>query len=343
MLYAPGPNTDCGSQRCMEKLDNTVWTSPATISSQDKDGVNRIYLKFSVADTNLGSTTSYRNMAISSWPGNTHHLDLLAIRQSDDHVLRSSFSSSAGWTSFTDLGGGSSEVTGGIASVSWGANRIDWVTVGTDQALRHGWWSNGSFGWEPFGGGPAVSATIASQGPGLLDVFAVRTDGKIYQRTWNNSVGAWTGWTQVTVNTGGYTGPIKAVSWGVGRIDMAAAATGNQLRHLWWNSGGGWFAETMANVVSPSLQSVTAATWGPGRLDIIYPSSATGVTAKRVSYEGGWGQSMDVVNSPIIPLVGDATAVVDTSTSGTQTTIDYVYVTNVVGVGNVWRRSKAIR
>jgi len=336
MLYDPRAGGSCGSLPCMTKLDNTTWIPSQTVSAQDADGINRIYLKFSVADSSLGTTAGFRNMAVTSWAGN--RLDLLAIRQSDSHLMHAS-NNGSGWSGFNqDFGGNATTTNGALSAVSWGVNRIDWVSIRSDNsAVTHGFFDNGTIGWESLGG--AVSGVaIASQGFNKLSVFGIGTDGNIYLNSWNNG---WSGWGGIT-GTGGYSGAIDAVSWGPGRLDVAAVSTSNQLKHLWSN-GAGFGAETMADTIPSVCQgAVTISSWGVGRLDIIYCSNSGGVnSAKRLSFEGSassgsWGKSMNVL-SPFIGIVSDSVGRI----SGKESIIDYIYATT--SGGGVWQRSKARR
>jgi hypothetical protein len=86
---------------------------------------------------------------------------------------------------------------------------------------------------------------------------------------------------------------------------------------MWWTGGASWGIETMNDATGNLSQSpLAAASWGPGRLDIIYNSNSA---AKRLSYEGWWGKAMPVL--PNVSSIGDAVA----RHSGNEDLLDYLY------------------
>jgi hypothetical protein len=325
MLYAagsgcgPGPAPSGCNRPCITKLDGSIWSGPpAAPSAQDIDGVNRTYLRFT-DQAYLGDQTIINDLAVTTWGGG--RVDVLGIDAYLNQVFhRWSSSGPTGLSSAETWGGGPAWTGGGgIDAVAWGSGRLDWVTVSQNSTVVHGWY-DGTIHWEDTGFGPVVGTpTISSQGPNKLDVFVVYGgDGsnRIYQRSWNNG---WSSWF-LTNGATGFSGGIDAVSWGPGRIDIAATSSDHQLKHLWWWSGGSWQVETLADAVQTvNLVPVSAASWGPGRLDIIYNSNGA---ARRLSFEGSWGKSMPVV--PHNVFVGDAVARVN----GTDSIIDYVYLDN---------------
>ena len=87
----------------------------------------------------------------------------------------------------------------GPASVSWDGQRIDVFVIGTDRGLWHSYASVNSSGepagwspWENLGGVLTTSPAASSPAPGLLDVTARGSDGRVYHRAWTGA--RWTPW-----------------------------------------------------------------------------------------------------------------------------------------------------
>lgn len=163
-----------------------------------------------------------------------------------------------GWSKWEDLGG---TLTSAPGVSSWGPNRLDVFTRGTDNAMYHKWW-NGSK-WSNFEnlGGVLTSAPAAvSWGPNRIDTFVRGTDNAMYHKWWNGS--KWSEWE----NLGGIlTSSPGAASWSPNRIDTFVRGTDNGLYHKWWN-GSRWsdFEALGGNLTS----GPAAVSWGPNRIDV---------------------------------------------------------------------------
>jgi hypothetical protein len=151
-----------------------------------------------------------------------------------------------------------------VASVSWGANRVDNFFVDTAGATWHGYWNGSAWsGWVESLGGVATSAPVAtSWGPNRLDVFVRGTDGAIWHNYWNGSA-----WSHFYESLGGnIVGDPTAVSWGPNRIDVFARfASDRALHHRAWN-GSAWTAWDSLGGEFIGVASVAA--WSANRLDV---------------------------------------------------------------------------
>ena len=106
------------------------------------------------------------------------------VRGTDGAVWYTHYpSTSSGWDNWTSVGGQVYAGTSPAAS-NFGANRIDWFVMGTDQGLYHSWkaWTAGGAtnGWENLGGiltsSPGATARIIN-GHNLIDAFVRGGDG----------------------------------------------------------------------------------------------------------------------------------------------------------------------
>ena len=77
--------------------------------------------------------------------------------------------------------------------MSWGPSRLDIFVRGTDNALGHRWYENGTwYGWESLGGVLTSAPDVSSWGPNRLDVFVRGTDTALWHAWWNGTV--WEGY-----------------------------------------------------------------------------------------------------------------------------------------------------
>jgi hypothetical protein len=164
----------------------------------------------------------------------------------------------AGWSGWEGLGG---ILESPPVSVSWGPDRIDVFTMGTDSALWHRWWDGNAWGgWESLGGIIISSPSVVSWAPNRLDVFALGTDSAMWHRWWDGS--SWGGWESL----GGIleSAPV-AVSWAPNRLDVFAVGTDHALWHRWWDGAGwgGW--ESLGGIL---MGVPTAVAWDTDRLDV---------------------------------------------------------------------------
>jgi uncharacterized protein YvpB len=110
-------------------------------------------------------------------------------------------------------------------------------------------------GWTSLGGRPAAAPSVASPGPGRLDVFAPGSEGQVWHRWWEDG---WHPWEDL----GGSLAPgsaVSATSGGDGRLDLYAVGADNGLWHRRLISGTwqGW-----ERVECCGMQGLTAAWFG---------------------------------------------------------------------------------
>jgi hypothetical protein len=147
-------------------------------------------------------------------------------------------------------------------AVSWGTDRIDVFTRGSDGGIWLNNTSNGGTnwsGWNSLGGGSSLTysePTAESWGANRLDVFENKDDsGAIYHKWWDGSAWGPAGQTGAWEYMGTVAGTIDApevVAWGPVRLDIFLVGTGGELWHKWSN-GGAWgpTQETWESLGSP--------------------------------------------------------------------------------------------
>ncbi len=178
-----------------------------------------------------------------------------------------------------------------LASVSWGAKRIDVVGRALHGGLFHNSWNGSAWtGWKRLTPDLSTSSnpTVTSWGPGGLDVF-VRDEAGQLKHGWSDNGGSSWGWETFAGQVGG---DPTAASWGPGRIDIfaqAPASSPDLLLHKAWNglSWSGWSGfGTVAE--GPRLSSApTVVSRGPGRLDLWARNRANHMIS-RTFENGSW-------------------------------------------------------
>jgi hypothetical protein len=123
--------------------------------------------------------------------------------------------------------------------------------------------------------------SAVSPARGRLDVFTVRTDGAVAQRTWEN--GSWTNW--VSLSGVARSAP-RAVTWQNGRIDVFVRGTDNAAYQKAWIPGSGWTG--WVNLGGNFASEISAAPLGDGRLDIFGRDAQGRVSYRTWTSGGGW-------------------------------------------------------
>jgi hypothetical protein len=182
-------------------------------------------------------------------------------------------------------------------AVSWGANRIDVFSVGTDNACWHQAWDGTQWsGWESLGGVLTSPVEAVSWCPDRLDIFARGTDSALWHIAWDGS--EWSGWQSLG---GVLTSPPAAVSWGPNRLDIFVVGSDNALWHISWNGSqwGGW--ESLGGTLTSQPEAVS---WGANRLDIFAVGSDQAMWHRW--WDGtqwnGWSSLGGVLESPPFPV-----------------------------------------
>ncbi|HEX8845085.1 MAG TPA: peptidoglycan DD-metalloendopeptidase family protein [Pyrinomonadaceae bacterium] len=162
------------------------------------------------------------------------------------------------WSEWKSLGG---DLIFGPAVCSWGPNRLDVFTVGTDRALYHKWW-NGSVwrDWESLGGELTAKPAAVSWGPNRIDVFGRATDNSLYHKWWDGS--RWHDWEGL----GGSLLSAPAVSSRrADHLDVFVVATDRSLHQRIWN-GSNWTAwRSLGGELTADPATVS---WGSNRIDV---------------------------------------------------------------------------
>jgi hypothetical protein len=134
------------------------------------------------------------------------------------------------------------------AAATWGANRLDVFGVGANSGMWHKWWDGQTWSpsqlewdWEPLGGSftsrpPAVVASTANR----LDIFARGFTGAISHKWWDGQT--WQpsqlGWELLGGGFLGppwwFTGPLAAVGFPSGRVDVLCRAFDGAMYHKGW-------------------------------------------------------------------------------------------------------------
>src|SRR5262249_49490213 len=132
-----------------------------------------------------------------------------------------------------------------VALASWGANRLDVLTVDESNGVRHRFW-NGS-AWSSaataLSSRPTGSAAVVTLGTGKLDAFVVDRQNQLRHSTYRSSI-----WNIDTnfPSLSDATGDPVALSDGISRIHVFYRTTAGALTHLYYN--GIWFTERLPSV-----------------------------------------------------------------------------------------------
>jgi len=163
------------------------------------------------------------------------------------------------WHGWEDVGG---EVTAGPAVASWAVNRLDLFARGTDNALHHRRWWDGS--WNEWGkvinGTFKGSPAAVSWGPERIDVCVLGNDDHIGHMWWNGS--KWNGWEDMG---GTFSSDPAVASWGPNRLDLFAKGMDNSPYHKAWNGSqwSGW-----QKLPGYFQDAPAAVSWGNERVDL---------------------------------------------------------------------------
>jgi hypothetical protein len=131
--------------------------------------------------------------------------------------------------------------------VSWAANRLDVVGLGSDGHYYHQAWDGSEWvpsitGWVDHGNGgvPFVGpASLTSWASGRLDILGEGSDGAAYHQAWDGTEWA-PGMSSWEYHHGTFASPPVAKSWGPNRYDFFGPSSGDDaLYHQAWN-GSAW-------------------------------------------------------------------------------------------------------
>jgi hypothetical protein len=190
------------------------------------------------------------------------------------------------WMPWLSLGGFSTSAPA-VAARRGGGNELDLVIRGADNQLYHQAFTP-SAGWSGFatiGGQLTSAASVNSQAPGLLNIWARGTDGQVYQKSWTSTRG-WIDWASIG---GGIIGAPTSVSRQENTINVYARGAGNALyQRSWTGSWGEWFLlDSTAMDSSPA-----AAGEGPNR-EWVFARRGGNLIFKEWTSTRGWSDFGD--------------------------------------------------
>jgi hypothetical protein len=189
----------------------------------------------------IGTVPGAGSIAAVSW--GSGRFDLFA-RGSNNEVLHKFFGGAWGPGSMTAAWEfiGTVPGNGPITTVSWGSGRFDLFARGSNNGVLHkffgGAWGPGSMtaAWESIGTVAGASPiTAVSWGSGRFDLFAWDSNTEVLHKYFEGGWGpsSMTAlWEALGTVTGG--GPVTAVSWGSGRLDLFARASNNEVLHKYF-------------------------------------------------------------------------------------------------------------
>ena len=189
----------------------------------------------------------------------------------------------------------------GVAAVARRFDVIDTFWVGTDGSLNTSWWTRAG-GWSPTrlrigDHSVPVSTTggIAALGrqPGVLDVFFVGQDGRLYTTWWTEQAG----WSSTNALLGGPlqvdpTGGVAAVNRRRDILDVFFVRQDGRLYTTWWTEQTGWATVSIPIGGTPvpvnPVSGSAAVARAPGNLDVVYVGGDMALYAVSWSETTGW-------------------------------------------------------
>lgn len=169
-----------------------------------------------------------------------------------------------------------------VSAVSWGAGRLDLFYNDDDNdAVGHKWfdgaWTPSMTDWESLGGQAGSNIAAVSWAAERLDLFNSAffiVYHKSFDWAWEPAIDGW-----ALIRGEFMANDASAVSWGAGRLDVfSRRGPSNPLLvyHKYFDAGSWQPAEDDWEELgdNPLLRpdiSVTAVSWGPGRLDLFVP------------------------------------------------------------------------
>ncbi|MFJ9648901.1 lysyl oxidase family protein [Streptomyces sp. NPDC101206] len=175
-----------------------------------------------------------------------------------------------GWNGLTTPVPAGTALQSPVSTVpSWGSRRIDVFGVRTDGALFHAAYDPLTWSLLPVprlsGSGfqaPVSAVSWASRGGMRLDVFGVKTDGKLHHMAFNGS--SWSGPNPLSGIS--FAPPVSAVAWGPNRLDVFGVSTDSGLHHMAFNGSSWSGSNTFA--LSGFKSPVSVVSRGPNLLDL---------------------------------------------------------------------------
>lgn len=239
------------------------------------------------------------------------------------------------------------EVTGrldvlpSIAATSWADGRFDvfgyYPPGEIFQAWSEGNWRVSRLEGPPptvGAGGMRHEPTAASWGPNRYDLFTIGRNGRLIQ-FWHNNGWRWS--ELMRPNPGSRSsaiGRVTATSWGEGRYDVFGVGTNNHVWQVYFEDGS-WRTADLGEPQLPNTTlvagSLSATSWGPGRIDVFGLSTDGRVI--QLWYDGGWNWS-DRGTPPDVDSVDNIVGKQLSATSWGEGRIDIFLVARRFGATN---------
>lgn len=190
-----------------------------------------------------------------------------------------------------DLGYGNAFAYG-VATVSWGPDRLDVFAIYQNLTLAHLYWDGTKWSsqWEGLGDDElAGTPTAISWGAGRLDIFGIdASSGALLHIVWDGS--QWSGWENLGTPAANvaFTGTVAATSWSASRIDIVVLGTDGQYYYKYYD--GSQWQPSETEFISKGgnfLSSPAVVSWGENRLDIYGVGNDT-MLQHQAWYGSGW-------------------------------------------------------
>lgn len=205
----------------------------------------------------LGGGELEGEFELLSWAPN--RLDIFAL--SEGGGLRHQWWDN-GWGTWEELRNGKLPIDGFIKVCSWGPNRLD-IFAQVSKRMEHLCWDNGWKAWQNLGGGTEGRFTAVSRDNNRIDVFAPGLDGKIWGKSWYAA--GWGEWYGLQIPVKPNTA-LQAISRKKGEVDLFYTEPNGSLGYHQLTATGEINVQNLGGLM---LGGLSAASWGPERLDVI--------------------------------------------------------------------------
>lgn len=187
----------------------------------------------------LGSMNTLSGPGLSWEP--TRRLDVF-VRGTDNALYVYQYNPTIdGWEGPWPLDG---QISSSPAAIALANGPVHVFARGMDNALWHRWYDGGWQNWESLGGplggqispDPESGPSVASWGPGRLDVFVRGTDDAVWRKWSANGGASWSNWESLG---GVVTSSPASISRAPNLIEVFVRGTDSKLYHKWWD-GTAW-------------------------------------------------------------------------------------------------------
>ncbi len=254
------------SRAQLQQVQNDI-TAAGDTNCCDKDlAVAADYGQWHYKQALVPPATANGNLAMTmvSWPD--AHVELFAETAAGQAIHVYTTGAGDSWSTAAELGASSC----GIASVFWPPGETNNVSIfdarpdGKTESITYAtgaWPSFGSFD----GAGLSRMSTLAYT-DGRVQVFALGTDGAIWQKLWSPSTTAWSAWSSMG---GDFATGAAPILWGDGHgeifaTDAAGTAWHNSTSSATSTSWSGWQALTGAKLATRPMP----ARWADGHVQL---------------------------------------------------------------------------